>query len=75
METKYTDYLVSRGWIISGFYDPDDDDDDYMTSVECGIVRLHGWGRDRDSSAQNLEVSCEEYITQIEQALNLELVP
>jgi adenylosuccinate synthase len=73
METKYTDYLTSRGWTTSGFYDPDDDD--YMTSIECGTVKLHGWGRDKTSAGENLEVSCKEYVTQIEEALNLELVP
>lgn len=72
MNTKYTDYLVSRGWDTSGFYDPDDDD--YMASIECGTIKLHGWGRDKISASENLEVSCKEYVQEIEQALKLELV-
>jgi hypothetical protein len=74
MNTKYIDYLQSRGWQFSTVgqeltYSPP-----FHVALEGVSLELYGWGKTADLALADLESKCQAYITEVERNLNLELV-
>lgn len=73
MRTKYIDWLVDHNWSL---YTSDEPwlDGNYLAKIESPhSMCFEATGLSFAKALRNLECACEEYITGIEQNLNIEL--
>lgn len=74
METKYIDYLKSRGWEMA-VYGPSEGRVTSQLSHSAVDDILLGIGDSVAMATEDLNEDCKFYINRIEKILNLELVP
>jgi hypothetical protein len=72
---KYIDYLESRGWNLSTMDAESRYCPRFQFALEGVSIQLYGWGKTADEAQVDLENKCEEYVTEVERNLNIELVP
>lgn len=75
METKYLNWLIGQGWTVHGPNSPCAYEDkwQYTTESPAGL-QLYGFASTPDKALDNLEVQCQNWLTEVERNLNLTFV-